>query len=115
MKPLNFFIILKKKTKRNIEGLNNEHLLASTESKWRNKDSFVLFGIYIVHKSLNIDLFYLKTLDYYTSRRNFLAKYIFSCFNIDLVVMLEHCTHVLQPFDLTGVSPLKPQLKLFSK
>lgn len=86
-----------------------------------NKDAFVLYAILfcsqITHYRLTLPISIrndsiLLIVDGHPSRRNYLANYIFSCFNIDLVVLPGHTSHVLQPFDLTVAAPLKSQLKI---
>lgn len=103
-----------KRTKRNIEELISECLLASTKSGWMNKDCFVLYSIcfcvqisqYRLKLLLNIrNDPILLIVDGHPSRRNFLANYIFSSFNIDVLILPGHTSHILQPFDLTVASP----------
>lgn len=119
LEPL--ILLPNKKTKRNIESIVNECLLASTPSGWMNKDSFILYAILfcsqITHYRITLPISIrndpiLLIVDGHPSRRNYLANYIFSCFNVDLVVLPGHTSHVLQPFDLTVAAPLKSQLKI---
>lgn len=114
-------LLLNKKTTRNIESLIDECFLASTESGWINKDPFVLYSILfciqITHYPLNLPLSIrnepiLLIVDGHPSRRNYLANYIFSCFNVDLLILSGHISHVLQPFDPVVAAPLKSQLKI---
>lgn len=119
MDPL--IILPNKRTKRNIEELISECLLASTESGWMNKDCFVLYSIcfcaqisqYRLKLPQNIrNDPILLIIDGHPSRRNYLANFIFSCFNIDILILPGHSSHILQPFDLTVASPLKSQFKI---
>lgn len=41
-----------------------------------------------------------------------MANYIFNLFNVDLLVLLDYCTHILQPFDVSVAGPLKSYLKV---
>ena len=52
LEPL--ILLPNKKTKRNIESIVNECLLASTPSSWMNKDSFIYYMQYYYVRRLHI-------------------------------------------------------------
>jgi hypothetical protein len=49
--------------------------------------------------------------DGHISRANITALMIFCLFNVDILILLGHTTHVLQPFDVGIASPLKSEFK----
>ena len=115
-----FFILPNKKTRKNIENLIDNTFIVSTYSGWMNKDCFVIYVLYfcsyVTHYRLTLpqqlrDEPILLIVDGHLSRENYLANYILNLFNIDLLVLPGHCTHILQPFDVAVASPLKTYLK----
>jgi hypothetical protein len=53
----------------------------------------------------------LLLLDGYISGRNITALMIFYLFNVDILIIPGHTTHVLQPFDVGIAAPLKAEFK----
>lgn len=97
-----------KKAIMNIEEFIGECLLSSTESGRMNKDTFVLYAITFCSQITQYRLTLptkirnepkLLIVDGHPSRRSYLANYIFSCFNIDFLILPGHTSHALQPFD----------------
>lgn len=116
-----FIILPNKKTRRNIENFIDSTFVVSTASGWMNKDCFVIYALYfcsfLSHYRLKLphelrDEPVLLIVDGHSSRENYLANYIFNLFNVDLLVLPSHCTHILQPFDVSVAGPLKSYLKI---
>ncbi len=116
-----FIILADKKTKRNIENIIDKAFVVSTPSGWMNKDCFIIYVLYfcsfLTHYRLQLppdlrDEPVLLIVDGHSSRENYLANYILNIFNVDLLVLPGHCTHVLQPFDISVAAPLKSYLKI---
>jgi hypothetical protein len=93
---------------------------ASSSSGWITGDLFAMFAIdfcaqlsvyrltlppEMVHDSI------LLILDGHPTRGNLLALLIFSLFNVDVLILPGHTTHVLQALDVVINSPLKAEFK----
>ena len=116
-----FIILPDKKTRRNIENFVDNIFTVSTTSGWMNKDCFVVYVLYfcslLTHYRLKLpqqlrDEPVLLIVDGHNSRDNYLANYLLNLFNVDLLVLPGHCTHILQPFDVAVAGPLKSYLKV---
>jgi hypothetical protein len=93
---------------------------ASSSSGWITGDLFLLFPIdfcaqlSVYQLSLPPDLFEepaLLILDSHISRANITALMIFCLFNVDVLLLPGHKTHVLQTFNVGIASPLKSKFK----
>ena len=97
---------------------NNLIWIASTKSGYMTMDYFVLWAFhFIVWLSLfriNLEPQYqqqkvLLIMDGHTSRENPLALLIFKKFNIEVLILPSHTTHVLQMFDRVLAAVLKSE------
>lgn len=110
------FIIPNKKTPNDLDTIN--HFITSSISGWMTKRLFLIYTIFIISQVQ----FYRFTLpnelqeepillivDGHSSRISFYSNYLFHLFNIDLLILPAHSTHILQPFDVSIASPLKTE------
>jgi hypothetical protein len=93
---------------------------ASSATEWITNELFVMFAIdfcgqvRLYRLSLPPDIAdepVLLILDGHISRANLTALMIFCLFNVDVLILPGHTTHVLQPLDVAVNSPLKTEFK----
>lgn len=117
-KPL--LILPNKATIAGLEQLVDRVHISSTSSGWMNKNIFLLYCILFVADTLLYRLSLPKELrnarillivDGHKSRINYKAAILLSYFSIDLLVLPGHCSHLLQPFDVSIASSLKTEFK----
>lgn len=111
-----FFILKSKKTLNDLEDFADMCTFGSSESGWMNRRLFIIWSIIFscqasayrtrLAKNLQDETILLIT-DGHGSRRCFMACFILWIFNIDLLVLPGHTSHVMQPFDVAIASPLK--------
>ena len=88
----------------------------SSFSGWMTKNLFLYYCLNIISqisiyrlqlpKNLRDELI-LLIVDGHPSRSTFLACYILHLFNIDLLLLPPHTSHIMQPFDISMAAPLK--------
>ncbi len=90
--------------------------IASTKSGWMDRWCFLLWSFHLVSWVVNYrqtlpsnlrEKKILLILDGHTSRENPIALEYLSCYNIEVLVLPGHCTHVLQLFDVGLAGALK--------
>ena len=90
--------------------------LASTSNGWMNRPCFLMFALNFIgwlcefRKGLDASIANkpaVLILDGHTSRENPLAMELFALYNIRVLVLPAHCTHILQLFDVSLALPLK--------
>ena len=119
------FIILKnlKKIPSELESLvhSSKAWIASTNNGWMDRNSFLMYALHFIAwlscyreglPSRIKDHSALLILDGHRSRENPLALELFTFYNIKVLILPSHMTHILQMFDVSLASPLKT---LFSK
>jgi hypothetical protein len=93
---------------------------ASSCSSWITGDVFTMFAIdfcsqlSLYRLSLPSDIAdepVLLLLDGHISQRNITALMVFYSFNVDILIIQGHTTHVLQPFDVGIAAALKAEFK----
>lgn len=117
-----FYILPNKKTLRNLESIEDAFLTSSV-SGYMNKRLFIIYALFMCSQ---IQMYrmtlspalreepILLILDGHGSRINFTAALIFYIFNVDVLVLPGHTSHLLQPFDVSLGGPLKTEfVKLF--
>lgn len=117
-KPL--IILPNKSITKGLEDVLDELHLASTSTGWMNRAIFTLYCIIFISQVLEYRLTLPEELRSqrvllivagHSSRINFLAALLQDLFYIDLLVLPGHCSHLLQPFDITVASALKTAFK----
>ena len=117
-KPL--IILPNKKTFRTFDEFKDFAYFGSTMAGWMTLNTFTYFTILLVcqlsHYRLTLpddlkDESILLLVDGHPSRFNFTAALILYLFNIDLVLIPPHTSHILQAFDVGLASPLKTYFK----
>jgi hypothetical protein len=89
----------------------------TTESGWMTKPAFLMASFFLVSQCSKYRIFELpralsdqKILFYtdgHSSRINFRAMWLFRQHNIEILKLLAHTSHFLQPFDISVASPEK--------
>lgn len=99
-----------------LEDFVNQCYFFSTESGWNTKKGFLYYSLLLVSEistyrfSLNEKIRNEPTLlilDGAPSHMDFLSAYLFYLFNIDLLLIPPHTSHILSTFDVSLASPLK--------
>ena len=112
-----FIILPNKKTMKNIIEFP-DCVYVSSQSGWMTKKLFILYCIHIISQvqSYRLKLSdelkdepFLLIVDGHPSRFCFYANYLLHLFNIDLLILPSHSSHVIQPFDVCVASPLKSE------
>jgi hypothetical protein len=94
----------------------------STRNGWMTQRSFLIFVHFLLfelaqyRRELPIELTnqrFLMIVDGHSSRYTFEAINLLFAHDVDVLVLPSHCTHVLQPFDVSIASPLKTKLATF--
>lgn len=115
-------ILPNKRTLKSLEEFSGLLYFAGTIAGWMTLNTFTYYSILIVCQISNSRLTLpdelreepiLLLVDGHPSRFNFLAAYILHLFNIDLVLIPAHTSHILQAFDVGLASPLKTYFKEF--
>lgn len=109
-------IIPNKKTTKSLDF--PEVRMVSSTSGWITKKIFLFYCIDLISQlqiyrlslpsSIRTDPF-LLIVDGHSSRGCFYACYLLALFNIDLLILPPHSSHVVQPFDVSIASPLKTE------
>ena len=109
-----FIILANKKTLCNCNF--DDLMIVSSKTGWMTKR---LFLMYVIHLISQVQLYrfnlprnlkhepFLLIVDGHISRKCFLAAYLLNLFNIDLLILPPHSSHIMQPFDVSIASPLK--------
>jgi hypothetical protein len=101
---------------KSLKQFENDTSFATSANGWITSDLFLMFAIdfcaqlsfYRLQLPDEIaDDPVLLILDGHGTRRNLRAMMIFDLFNVDVLILPGHTTHVLQPFDVGIASPLK--------
>lgn len=109
-------ILPNKKTSRGIEGY--DVTILSSTSGWMTKRLFLLYVIDLISQislyrlSLPENLrreTFLLIVDGHSSRGCFMAALLLYIFDIELLLLPPHSSHVMQPFDVSVASPLKTE------
>ena len=117
MKPM---VILPQKKTLDAELEDLDAFFVRSESGWMNKYLFMVYCIMFIckvqEKRSQMNVFdaqvpFLLIVDGHPSRLSFLAVRLLSAFNIELLVLPGHTSHILQPLDVGIFSPLKAQFK----
>lgn len=114
-------LILKaKKTLAGLEDFTQSCFFCSSDSGWMNRRVFIIWTIVFITqvsqyrarlpKDIRNETILLIT-DGHGSRRCFTACFLLWCFDIELLILPGHCSHVMQPFDVALASPLKSHYK----
>jgi hypothetical protein len=94
----------------------------TTRNGWMTQRSFLVFVHFLLfelaqyRRELPIELTnqrFLMIVDGHSSRYTYEAINLLYTHNVDVLVLPSHCTHVLQPFDVSIASPLKTRLATF--
>lgn len=113
-KPL--IVLPNKKTLRYLKEFEDQCYFMSTTSGWMTKKCFLYYTLLLISQisiyrlSLNSKIrndSILLILDGHTSHISFLSAYLFHLFNIDLILIPPHTSHLLSVFDVSIASPLK--------
>ena len=113
-------ILPDKKTLRTLEEFKGSAFFASSMAGWMTKNIFIFYCILLVcqisHYRLSLpenirNDRILLIVDGHPSRQNFTAALILYLFNIDLLLIPPHTSHLLQAFDVAVASPLKTYFK----
>lgn len=113
-KPL--IVLPNKKTLRSLKHLEDRCYLVSTLSGWMTKKTFIYYTFLLIsqisHYRLQLDPSIrnnsiILILDGAKSHISFISAYLFYLFNIDLLLLPPHTSHLLSPFDVSLASPLK--------
>lgn len=109
-------ILPNKKTPRGLE--EYDCFITSSQSGWMTKRLFLIYAANIISQiqlyrltlpeSLRNESF-LLTLDGHCSRHCFYACLLLALFNIDLLVLPAHASHLIQPIDVSITGPLKAE------
>lgn len=109
-------ILPNKKTRRGLE--EYDCFITSSPSGWMTKRLFLIYVIHIISQiqiyrlslpeSLKHESF-LLTLDGHCSRHCFYACLLLALFDIDLLVLPAHASHIIQPIDVSITGPLKAE------
>lgn len=105
-----------------MQGFRHDVTFASSESGWMTANLFTIWCLHFVSEMSRYRQQVLKEyglenrtitliVDGHGSRINFNAAYILRQNNIKLICLPPHCTHAIQPFDLSLASPIKNQMK----
>ena len=117
-KPL--IILPKLKSLKGLEELCDFCFFSTSQTGWMNKNLFLVYSIIFCHQlsqyRMNLpqelrNQRVLLVVDGHKSRINFLAVKVFDLFNVDLLILPGHTSHLLQPFDVSVASPLKIAFK----
>lgn len=109
-------VLPNKKTLRKLEDFEDKCYFFSTSSGWMTKKGFLYYCLILISDlqryrlTLNPkiqDEPFLLILDGHTSHISFLSAYLLYVFNIDLLLIPAHTSHLLSPFDVSIASPLK--------
>lgn len=112
-------ILPNKKTARGLEDF--DCFLTSSSSGWMTKRLFLIYCINLISQiqiyrlTLPPDLKdepFLLIVDGHVSRASFYANFLLLIFNIDLLLLPPHSSHIMQPFDVSISAALKTE---FSK
>ena len=90
-------------------------MFTTSSTGWITSDLFLYYCIYLIPeiqtlRMLNSDLKerrFLVISDGHPTRNNLLALLLLDSFDIDLLILLEHSTHITQPIDVCITLPLK--------
>jgi hypothetical protein len=94
----------------------------STDTGWMKRTSFLIYVHFLYcelvryRADLPLDLqrqTMLLIIDGHTSRWSFEAMIALRALGLDVLVLFPHCTHLLQPFDVSVASPVKAALIYF--
>lgn len=109
-----------KKTLRTLEEFDGGAYFGSSSAGWMTKDLFTYFCIILIcqisHYRLTLpeklqNERFLLIVDGHKSRENFNALCLLYLFGIDILLLPPHCSHLMQPFDVSLASPLKIYFK----
>jgi hypothetical protein len=113
-KPL---IILERiQSLKSLSTLVDECHFATSNKGWITKNLFTVYALHLCSEISRYRLFMpaklrnspiLLILDGHQSRLNYTAARIFRECNVEVLILPEHTSHVLQPFDVVIASPLK--------
>lgn len=115
-----FLLLANKHTNTGLEMFDGKCYIGSTLSGWMTKVSFACYAlIFVMQLSLYrltlpsylAEESVLLVVDGHSSRLNFEACLLLYYFNVDLLILPGHTSHVMQPFDVSIGSPLKSSLK----
>ena len=113
-------ILPNKKTLRTLESYNQLAYFASSHAGWMTSNIFIFYCLYLVCQLSSYRLTLPQKLreepilflsDGHPSRYTFKALLILYLFNIQLVLIPPHTSHLLQAFDVAVASPLKSYFK----
>ena len=108
------FILPAKKKLKELDELNC--FITSSPSGWMTKRLFLIYSIFLISQIQLYRLSLPKELadepillvaDGHISRMSFYSNLLFHLFNIDLLILPAHSTHIMQPFDVSLAAPLK--------
>lgn len=118
LEPL--LILKSKKTLAGLEDFQQSCIFCSSNSGWMNRRVFIIWVMVFITqvaqyrtrlpKNIRSETILLIT-DGHGSRRCFTACFLLWCFDIELLILPGHCSHVMQPFDVALASPLKSNYK----
>ena len=121
--PLFFILQKKKKLPKELSDLliSGQIWMISNPSGWMDRWSFFIWGLHFLgwvsgfraslpQNQRNKDI--LLILDGHSSRENPITLELFKMYNIHLLVLPGHTTHVLQLFDVGLASPLKDKFTI---
>lgn len=109
-------VLPNKKTLRYLKDFEDECYFVSTLSGWMTKKTFLYYTFLIISQISQYRLTLdekirddpiLLIMDGAKSHISFISAYLFSLFNIDLLLIPPHTSHLLSPFDVALASPLK--------
>jgi hypothetical protein len=114
-------IILKSlKSLKSLTKFSHQCFFASSDSGWITKDLFAFFALIFISEisryrmtlpeSIRNDTI-LLIVDGHKSRLSYEASVIFDIFNIDLLILPAHSSHLLQPIDVAVTGPLKGEFR----
>jgi hypothetical protein len=123
LKPL---VILNNKQKlQDLEDFNDEVFFSTSLTGWMTKTIFSYYCLLFISQIMIHRMTLpehlrqeriLLIVDGHKSRNNYPAGKILNDFAVDLLVLPGHCSHVLQPFDVSIAAPLKVEFKkIFSE
>lgn len=113
-------ILPRKKTLRTLQEFEGLAVFTGSFAGWMTKNLFTYYAIYLIcqisHYRLTLpheirNERFLLLLDGHPSRNNFIAALILYLFEVDLVLLPPHTSHLLQAFDVAVAAPLKSNFK----
>jgi hypothetical protein len=99
--------------------LENRAYFVSSETGWMAQRTFLFYAHFLLYElrvyraQMPVHLWnqrFLLILDGHTSRWTIEAIGMLRDASVDVLVLPSHCTHVLQPFDVSAAAPLKCKL-----